>query len=262
MAFAALILGAFVITGCSNEENDVSNTSYVKKETQFDNRQRILNDEQIRLIGIEHNNYLYDLLQLSEENPTSNIDELKSIVEEKYSTSNEFTDSANLIIDNSINLALEDLFLVIDKNPILTNNPNALKDLLRRTAELADNYTDNARFLSDINQLKTEANNSLVGIDLDTYLIFSSVFENSTDFWFNSGNYDNITTPMATRSQVAKADGISAAIGFLTLAAVTSALVIAAGSGGLATPAIYIVVELLGIGFSSALSSATVILGL
>lgn len=173
-----------------------------------------------------------------------------------------YKESTDLVIDNSYSLTIDDFNLLIDKNPNLVNNARALKNFVSETIILIEEYTDYDSFVSSLNLIKNKAKRDLIGVDLDAYLVFVSVFENSVKFWFEENNYASYSvSSKPSRSAVAREDGLSASIGFLTLAAVTSGVAIAAGSGGLATPAIVVVMELLGVGFGAALSFAAVIIG-
>lgn len=190
------------------------------------------------------------------------LEELKENVIRKYPLLSSYKESTDLVIDNSYSLTIDDFNLLIDKNPNLVNNARALKNFVSETIILTEEYTDYDSFVSSLSLIKNKAKRDLIGVDLDAYLVFVSVFENSVKFWFEENNYASYSvSSKPSRSAVARADGLSASIGFLTLAAVTSGVAIAAGSGGLATPAIVVVMELLGVGFGAALSSAAVIIG-
>ena len=116
--------------------------------------------------------------------------------------------------------------------------------------------------ITDLNELRQHENvtrNQLIGVDLDTYLIVSTVYQFSGDFWATQ----NPDIPVETQSSWREADGISAAIGFFTLAAAFAAIsAVGAATGGTGViPTATIVVSLLRISVSSALASIYSFLG-
>lgn len=260
----------FLFSSCSQDgfqEQDevlskIDSSVFARESSTYNKNKRILNDNQISDIGINHNIYLGELLVKQNGDRVFTLSELKNNVISKYPELTDHKDASDLIVNESTSLNINDFNLLIDKNKELVNNPELLKDYVYQATLLTERYNNYNDFINSLNILETSARKDLIGVDLDTYLVFSSVYKNSTKFWFEDGNYDNYSiNAKASRSKVAAADGLAAGIGFLTLAVVTSGLVIAAGSGGLATPAIVIVMELLGIGFGAALSSAAVIIG-
>lgn len=273
LLLSAQVLGAFY--GCSsdslvNQESkslSVANGNFEKtirerKISSYNKELRIFSDDQLKKIGEDHNIFLKGILMKNDQDKILTLEELKENVIRKYPLLSSYKESTDLVIDNSYSLTIDDFNLLIDKNPNLVNNARALKNFVSETIILTEEYTDYDSFVSSLNLIKNKAKRDLIGVDLDAYLVFVSVFENSVKFWFEENNYASYSvSSKPSRSAVARADGLSASIGFLTLAAVTSGVAIAAGSGGLATPAIVVVMELLGVGFGAALSSAAVIIG-
>ncbi|WP_372474435.1 hypothetical protein AB4865_03895 [Capnocytophaga sp. ARDL2] len=233
-----------------------------RKIFSYNKELRIFSDDQLKKIGEDHNIFLKGILMKNDQDKILTLEELKENVIRKYPLLSSYKESTDLVIDNSHSLTIDDFNLLIDKNSNLVNNAWALKSFVSETIILTEEYTDYDSFVSSLNLIKNKAKRDLIGVDLDAYLVFVSVFENSVKFWFEENNYVSYSiSSKPSRSDVARADGLSASIGFLTLAAVTSGVAIAAGSGGLATPAIVVVMELLGVGFGAALSSAAVIIG-
>lgn len=260
--YMALLAVLFLFPSCKKEIFQEPSTSLAKEASSYDKTSRILTDTEISEIGINHNNYLSELLTKPNGDTVYTTSQLKDNAILKFPQLASYQDASDLIIDESDSLGIQDFYILVDNNASSFNNPQLLKNFVYQASLLIDQYSDYNTFVNALEIINSNAKNSLIGVDLDTYLVFSAVYKSSVGFWINDDNLNYFAAAGVSGSDVAKADGISAAIGFFTLAAVTSGLVIAAGSGGLATPAVVIVMELLGIGFSSALSSGAVILGL
>lgn len=226
------------------------------------NRQeRFFTDEEIVNIGIQHNQNLQNLLTDNRGSHVTSINNLKDNVLIKYPELSNEQNNINYVIHNSTNLQMSDLYKLIDDNPNFFNNQRELKNYLDQAVNIYTTYTDYENFTTQLSTLETQARSVLVGYDLDTFLVFTSVYKNSVKFWTVDNNYENLTTRRGTRQQDINADGISAAIGFIGMAAVLSGIAIAT-TGGLATPAVVAIAELAGIGFQAALSSGAAYLGL
>ena len=255
----------FLSLSCSKVGFQEQNEAFSKKKyplevSPYDKTKRILSDNEIAEIGISHNDFLAELLVKQNGDRIFTSSELKNNAISKYPDLTDHKNVSDLIVDESASLGINDFNLLIDNNTEFFNNPDLLKHYVYQSALLTDEYSNYNDFIHSLNSLELSARKVLLGVDLDTYLVFSSVYKNSTKFWFDESNHINY--PERAVNKVALADGLSASIGFITLAAVTSAVALSVGSGGLAVPAIIIVMELIGIGFAAALSSAAVILGI
>lgn len=223
-----------------SQYNDVKETSVPNVQTSIFN-DRLLTDQEITQIGIDHNNYLANLLS-----GAKNIDDAKN--------------NFNTILNNSgkiINTEDENNY-INSTNAMNTNNLNVF---ISTNKDYFNDYEDLVNKLTQLNEanseegmlvVEKEARRTLKGIDLDMFLVNSSVSRASLRFW--TEHSPNVTVEALTRWQ--HADGISAAIGFVVLACVTSAIAVFAGTGGLAIPAVAVVAEIAGIGLGSAMASA------
>lgn len=260
---------SFISISCRQQESidtfstsaniDAKNSSLASRTS---NRQeRFFTDEEIENIGIQHHLNLQNLLVDNNNNPITDLEGLQANSLIKYPELSNQQDNINYLIDNSTNLEMADLYKIIDENPNFFNNQKSLKSFLEQAVSIYANYTTYENFSSQLTTLENSARNTLVGYDLDTFLVFTSVYKYSATFWTADNNYDNLTGNRGTRQQVINADGLSAAIGFFVLAAVMSGIAIAT-TGGLATPAVVAIMEIAGIGFGAALSSGAAYLGL
>lgn len=262
---------SLLLASCSQYENDdqssrSSNTiqtseSYKQNFRSIDKTERWLTDSEIKEIGEAHNKALNSILTKENGDYVQDISELKTNIINKNPDLLSNDSEINSIVDNSTSLSVADFDLMVELNPKLVNDATTLKNFVHNAAALTNDYSNYDDFTNSLHELDDKARLELKGTDLDTYLLFSSVQKNSVHFWFEQDHYNKVLKAKPTRSGVATADGLSAAIGFLTLAAVTAGLVVAAGSGGLATPAIVLIMEIVGIGFGAALSSGAYLLG-
>ena len=221
---------------------------------------RLLNDDEVALVGVKHNEFLATVFQnfnfstndakIELKNQFENLDPINFQINWNKEYGN---------IDNDLiklkELISDDAFLIIT---------SAIEDL--------DNIENVDAYKLKLNNLNIIAKNRLSGIDLDATLIALNVFENSSNFWLptdmgGSGigydfvNHFSENFPLSTNRSIRStikialaADGISATIGFLVGAAI---IVGTAGTGGAGTPAI--IGFLVGVAGESALGSAAAV---
>jgi hypothetical protein len=248
--FTVLVLASLVfLTSCSQydsfseESPNLSTIDYTElsRSSNYNKHDRILTDEDITQIAIGHNQQL-SLLFIN--NPQT-INDVNDRVLELYSDKG---------------LTREILFNY--ENEVNNMNTKTLTDLIDLSradfvnSELLIKRLEEIRDINDVNDLKiheAQVRTELRGLDLDTYLVVSNVYQHSLIFW--QIKYPD--TPNETQGDWKEADGISAAIGFLTMAAAFAAIsaftVATGGTGVVATVAI--VAGLLEISAQSAIAS-------
>jgi len=243
--FFSLLL---LFTSCSQYENDSTETSNLKKSNSINFENRLLTDSEIEQIGISHNKYLSQLMENAQ-----NFEDVKNNFTSIMNTeSSEFISSRNLnsFIDSKRGMNVNNLVDFVYEN----------EDYFNNHVELANKLVtlNNANDVESMQDVEISARATLSGIDLDMFLVNASVSINSLEFWESHSP----TASSESHGDWKKADGISAAIGFIALTCVTAAIAVCVGSGGLAMPAVAVVAELAGIGLSSALSSAQTYFGI
>ena len=245
--FAIYLASLILFVSCSQYDNTSNLESYSKKN-------RILTDNQILEIGIGHNTNLTELFSNNPQNLNDVTEKTLKIYSEKG-------------LNNKI---LNDYFSNVDKM-----NTNFLVDLIDNNknnfvnSKLLTKKIIEIKGLNSIDLLKEHekiTREQLEGIDLDLYLVLSTVYQYSTEFWNeyipkHKGLSERLLTKnnLALRTQPGwvEADGISAAIGFVTIAfafAAISAVGIATGGAGI-IPTVGIVAGLLEISAQSTLAS-------
>lgn len=215
-----------------------------KKSNFFDKKNRLLTDREINQIGISHNEALLYILTTTSNNYVQTLEEFKQNIFQKYPNLNESSSEIKSLIESSRDISVIDFDRMVNLNSIIINNPSKLKKYVNSASTLTDNYVSFEAFENALMNLDNQARAELIGLDLDAYLVFSSVYKNSTKFWYEQNVYNSVKKFKPTRSGVAT--GVAAA----------------AGSGGLAMPVVAIVMELVGIGFGAALSSGAYLLGI
>lgn len=263
-----IALLSLVFWSCKKDEvpsitNQITNESS-DANYGFDKTQRRLNSEEIHEIGVNHNFYLSQLLEgITNSSPNSYNVLKQNMVGLDPNLSNHNSDLDIYINYSKNNSDLAAFNSFIDLNSNYFNDPSGLKSYVYNSTQILSNCSDYSLFDSLMLQLETFALSELEGIDLDTYLVFTSVFKNSVSFWSSDENdFFDFPSQKTLGERVAQADGLSAAVGLVTLAFVTAGVSAAtAATGGAGTVgAIAIVGSLLGVGFSSACSSVLAIL--
>lgn len=232
--FACLIM--FV---SSAQYQSSTNTKNSTKE--FNKYERILTDKEIIQLGIDHNDALAMLMAENPKNLTDISNRAMTLYAEK-GLNNELLESH---LENTEYMNAQFLTNLINENKeSFVNSDVLIKKILE---------ADKIEGMKELKKHELETRKILEGVDLDTYLTLSVVSQYSLDFWSNKFP----DAPVKKISDWKRADGISAAIGFLTTAAViatVSAVGVATGGTGV-VPTLAILGSLLGIGISSALSS-------
>lgn len=243
--FFSLLL---LFTSCSQYENDDIEDSNLNKSSNVNFENRLLTDSEIEKIGINHNRYLAQLMNNAESinDVNNNFD---AIMDADY---NETINNNNLDAYLGSTQAMNAENLV----DFVYVNEEYFNDHVELTNKLV--ALNNASDVESMREVEISARNSLSGIDLDMFLVNASVSINSLEFW---ESYSPSASP-EDHGDWKKADGISAAIGFITLACVTAAIAVCAGTGGLIMPAVAVVAEVAGVGLGSALSSAQTYFGI
>jgi hypothetical protein len=225
-----------------NVDAQYSNSSMVEKSSkEFNKYERILTDKEIIQYGIDHNR---NLTRLMAENPKS-LEDVSRVALDLYKEKGLTNKLVQKHIANTEFMNTQFLTSLIKKNEESFVDSEML---IKKISEL--------NTIIDIKGLKNHEDRTrkvLKGVDLDTYLTISIVSQYSLDFW--STKYPDATSNQ--KSGWKEADGISAGIGFLTIAAVftvVSAVGLASGGTGV-IPTLTILGSLLGIGISSALAS-------
>lgn len=239
--YLAYLIGfMFLVVSCKQYDDGMNEDNSYKMNTTFNKEKRMLSDSDIIKIGEEHNSGLKKLLS---DNPRS----LKDIK----------TKALNLYSDKGLTKKmLNDYFDKVDRM-----NTNFLVDLIEKNKDMFVNASllgskileiKNVKSIKFLKEHELKTRNELIGIDLDLYLVLTTVYQHSIKFWsqYFSNQHKNMDVWL-------EADGISASIGFFTMAAVTAALVgFSLATGGAGTIAVASAVgEILGIGLSSALAS-------
>jgi hypothetical protein len=240
--FAIFLYSLTLFVSCN--QYDDSNVD----ATEFNKYNRVLNDQKIIEIGQTHNSNLENLF-LS--NP-QNIEELTNTALELYSNKGlERVDLENYF-GNVDKMNTGFLVNLIETNNVIFVNSALLSEKVREIKSLPT--------VDLLKEHEIQTRKELEGVDLDLYLVLSTVYQYSTEFW-DSHISQNLNLERSVNSRRAcdwrEADGISASIGFLTLAAAfaaISAVGIATGGTGV-IPTVTIVASLLRIGASSALAS-------
>lgn len=241
--FASFLAFLVLFVSCSQYDNneDLSEQELLTKSREHDKTVRLLTDAEIIQIGESHNTNL-ELLMSS--NPT-NLNEAKSralAIYEKDGLTSGDIDSYFAISDE---FNTEYLTSLIEQAKSDFVDSDLLIQKLREIKTITDN--------NQLRQHEIATRNELQGVDLDTYLVVSTVYQFSGNFWSNHSP----NMPVEAQADWREADGISAAIGFFTLAAAfaaISAVGVATGGTGV-IPTVTIVASLLRIGASSALAS-------
>lgn len=265
-AFLVAVLGIALWSCKKDEVKPINNPTTVEKSFSnqgFDKTQRILTQIEIDQYGVEHNNYLGLLLDGIDINNSNRMTVLKQNMVQLDPNLANHSSEVDLFLDYSLNDSdIEGFNAFVDANSHLFNDATKLKQYVLNTTTVLSNCTNLANFSSDLASLEATAKTDLVGADLDTYLVFASVLKSSISFW-NSDQNDHFDFPSARPlgERVAIADGLSAAVGFFTLAAMVAGVSAAtAATGGAGTiGAIAIVGSLLGVGFNSACASTIAI---
>lgn len=228
----------FLSSSCTQYQEDLK-INFDKEKTHVNKHNRLLTDTEIKQIGINHN---LSLKNIFASNPKNAEDVTKMALE----------------LHKEEGLKKEDL--VAFQNIVHNMNTRTLADLIKGASE---SFVDSKLLISKLFEIKriknvvdlkiheNDTRTQLKGIDLDTYLITSTVYQYSIEFWSKMA----LSKPAVSNWQ--EADGITASIGFLTLAgafAVISGVGIASGGTGI-IPTITIVASLLRIGASAALAS-------
>lgn len=237
-----------LFSSCSqyNDYHDI-NEDFISIEKSTNFFDRVLTDIEIQQIGIDHNNYLDNVMRSSSD---------VSGVKIQFET---ILNNSNLVIDNN---DVKDY--IASTNSMNTNN---LIDFVTENKEYFNDFSELANQLRLLNgandfttmrSVTTQARNVLTGFDLDVFLVNSSVSTKSLEFWIDFAPGESVET----HGDWKRADGIAAAIGFITVAVIVSALALCAGTGGLAMPAVAVVAEIAGIGLGSAISSACAYFGI
>lgn len=246
---AAFFLSALMLfTACTentdglvNDSNDPQTLVINKSKAEWNKYDRLLTDEQIEQIAIEHNEELEKLYSF---NPR-NFEEVTDAAVELYGSKKLDADLLNEYGEVANELNMELLLAVIDNTKEDFVDYELLKTKLTEMNSILD--------VEGLQEHEAATRRVLKGIDLDTYLVTSEVFQKSTQFW--GDRYPEAT--MRERGGWREADGISASIGFFTMAAAfaaISAVGIATGGTGV-IPTVTIVAGLLRIGASAALAS-------
>jgi hypothetical protein len=240
--YLSIILASLVLfVSCNQYDNGIN------EEVRYNKENRILSDSEVIKIGENHNTSLSELFS---ENPQS-LTDVKTKALELYTEKG----LTNLMLDEYFDNVgkMNTLFLVdlIEKNKVSFVDSELLKSKILEIKEI-----------KEIKLLKEHEQNTrkeLKGIDLDLYLVLSTVYQYSTEFW--TAHFSNDLKAKNSSSKLKmdwrEADGISAAIGFFTLVvafAAISAVGVATGGTGI-IPTVTIVASLLRIGASSALAS-------
>lgn len=241
--YISIFLASLILfVSCSQYKSNLEDT------TEFNKYNRVLSDNEIAEIGQTHNSNLESLF-LS--NPR-NIEELTKTALELYS--NEGLERVDLenYFGNVDKMNTHFLISLIENNHEIFVNTTLLSEKVREI-----NYIQSVDLLKE-HELKTRK--ELEGIDLDLYLVLNTIYQYSTEFW-TSYISQNVTQKRIINTREVcnwrEADGISASIGFITLAvsfAAISAVGIATGGAGV-IPTVVIVASLLRIGAASALAS-------
>ena len=241
--FATFLATLVLFVSCNQYDDNSIDTS------EFNKNNRLLSDQEIIEIGESHNSNLNNLFAT---NP-QNLEDLTQTALTLYSS------------EGLKKVDLENYFGNVDKmnTSFLLNLVDENQDFFVNS-ELLKNKINEIRRIPSIDLLKEhekEARKELIGIDLDLYLVLNTVYQYSTEFWNSEIQKNNTlfekTVNNRSASDWREADGISAAIGFFTLAAAfaaISAVGIATGGTGV-IPTVTIVASLLRIGASSALAS-------
>lgn len=218
----------------NNSTDMVYNKSYKKGD-------RLLTDQEIEQIGIDHN---FNLDLLFANNPSS----VKEVNQRAYSLYKDKGVTEKLLEDyakDSDSINTDFLIGIID----FSKEDFIDSDLLK--TKISEIKIINK--VVDLQAHETATRKLLTGIDLDTYLVTSTVYRYSLSYW--EQHYPNATE--SQRSNWKEADGIAASIGFLTMAASVAAIstigIATGGTGVIAT--IGIIANLLEIGVGAALSS-------
>lgn len=239
-SIAIFFASIMMLASCSQYDNE-NNSDELSKTSSHNKYDRLLTDEEIIQIGVSHNENL-DLLFVN--NPQNLLD-----VKERALSLYDDDELTEEDLDNYYEVAnqfnMDYLTSIITEAESDFVNPALLIEKLNEINEI----TNKTELIAHQNNTKEK----LVGVDLDTYLIVSTVFQFSGDFW--STKFPD-ASPTVTKGW-READGISAAIGFFTLAAAFAAIsAIGVASGGTGViPTVTIVASLLRIGASSALAS-------
>tara|TARA_B110001469_G_scaffold126549_1_gene144464 strand:+ start:1094 stop:1915 length:822 start_codon:yes stop_codon:yes gene_type:complete len=258
------ILGVALWSCKKDEVAPVDNTSIVEKSFSnqgFDKTQRILTQSEIDQYGIDHNNYLGILLDGIDVNNSNRLNILKQNMIQLDPNLANHNNEVDLFLDYSQNDSeIEGFNAFVDANSHLFNDANKLKLYVLNSTAVLSNCTNLANFSSELNILETSAKSELMGVDLDTYLVFSSVLKSSVSYWSSDENdYFDFMAQRPLGERVAIADGLSAAVGFFTLAAMVAGVSAAATGGAGTIGAIALVGGLLGVGFNSAVASTIAI---
>ncbi len=202
---------------------------------------RLLTDIEIEEICQNHNKVLNELFEVNLKNKSDISDRVMELYEDTGLTKENLDSYINVV--DKMNMSY--LLTLIDEIEDDFVDGALLKEKLKELKSLSVS--------KDLQQHAKKTKKELRGIDLDLYLVICKVYQHSSDFW--SKKY-----PLASKQSLSgwrEADGISAGIGFLTMAATfaaISAVGIATGGTGV-IPTITIVASLLRIGTSSALAS-------
>lgn len=267
--YLLIVFSVFFITGCDNqienlegrnEINHTENTSIVNKSV---SNQRLLNDEQVKLVGEKHNQVLTQVFSNYDFNTNDRVYEIRAQFEKVD------------LNGHIINWNSKDYGNIENNLNFLRNNlsENAFSIIEQGMSE-AENLENFDSFSNKLESLNLKARKELVGIELDTVLIALNVLENSAKLWLpieEGGNgigygfmekynslynteINNRRSPRQMIRTALAADGLSAAGGFLVGAFVIGAT---AGTGGLGTAAI--VGFLVGVAGEAAIASGVAI---
>ena len=247
--YLAMMLSSLVLfVSCSQYDDAAEKEVYNKSN-------RILTDDEITEIGINHN---LSLTKLFSDNPQNLSDVTKKALElhsEKGLTEEVLNDYFNTI-DKMDTQFLVDL---IEEHKSSFVNSQLLQ---QKIIEI-----ENVNSIAKLKAHEESTRNQLEGIDLDLYLVLTTVYQHSLEFWNNHVSQNEELSKRAAAEGPGdwkKADGITASIGFLTYALVVAAISgvgIATGGTGI-VPTVSLVASLLGIGFSSALASIYAFIGI
>ncbi|SDG72221.1 hypothetical protein [Winogradskyella thalassocola] len=223
-----------------NSQN-LNQQGILKKTKKHDKKIRLLTDSEITQIGKEH---AANLELLMSKNPTK-LNVVKTTTLELYKDNGLTSKSIDNYFEISDQFSTKYLTSLIKQ----AQSDFVDSDLLIQKLREIKTITDNNQLMKHQNLTR----NKLKGVDLDTYLLVSTVYQFSGDFW----STQNPDMPVETQASWREADGISAAIGFFTLAAAFTAIyAVGVATGGTGViPTVTIVASLLRIGASSALAS-------
>lgn len=221
-----------LLISCFKETNTSSVTTD-NFELISSNTARILNDIQIDSIGNFHNTFLYEIFEIYNYSTTDTLFEIISIAETLAANN-------NATLDSSFTYTSLNNYISIIQDSLSTT----AFSIIQSAVNLTDSITSLNNFISSINLLEFQANNTLVGQELDIVLTTLCVSRYSAEFWLpiSSGGsgigddiFDNLNEGKTSDKQkrigkVIASDMASAGVGLIVGAFFT------AFTGGAGTP--------------------------